>query len=153
MAKGGARTRSGPPKDPRSGRSEQAGFKLTALPSEGYRGRVPGLNQFNPKPNARHRAMWDELWSTPQACVWARERFSWPMVARLVQLRWRAEDPECPATIYSEILKLETKLALNEEGMRFRGLAIAEDAVAGQAAKKTVAPTAKSTPTRRLRSV
>lgn len=153
MAKGGSRTRSGPPKDPNSGRSERTGFKPTALPNEGYAGRVPGLNQFVPKPTARHRATWDELWSTPQACMWSKERYKWPIVARLTALRVRAEG-ECPATIYGEILKLETKLGLNDEGMRYLGWAIAADEVKEQAAKKTAArPAKKTAPTRRLRSV
>ncbi|MCW2759049.1 MAG: hypothetical protein JWO46_2795, partial [Nocardioidaceae bacterium] len=62
MTKGGARSRSGPPKDPRSRTSERAGFTLTALPSEGYTKRPPGLNAFLPRPTARHRAVWAELW-------------------------------------------------------------------------------------------
>lgn len=136
MGKGGARTNSGPAKDPKSGRSERAGYSMTALPNEGYTGRIPGLNQYIPKPTARHRASWEELWRQPQACMWIGERWKWPQVARLVQLRYRAEG-DCPATIFNEILKLETKLGLNDEGMRFLGWAVAVDQVADQAAKAT----------------
>ncbi len=152
MPRGGSRTKSGPAKSPTSRTSERAGFTLTALPSEGYRGRVPGLLQFIPKPTARHRAHWDELWSTPQACAWSLERWRWSQIARLCTLRVRAEDPDSPAAIYGEIAKLETKHGLADDGMRYLGWAIAKDEVAAKAAEKTIQdePAKRE---RRLRSV
>jgi hypothetical protein len=84
--------------------------------------------------------------------MWARQKYSWPSVARLAVLRVRGESDDCPATIYSEILKLETKLGLNEEGMRYLGWAMAPDQVAEKRAEKAAAPAAgKSAPVRRLR--
>lgn len=150
MPKGGSRTRSGPPKSPTSRTSERAGYKLTALPSEGYRGRAPGLNQFIPKPTARQRAHWDELWSTPQACAWSLERWRWSQIARLCILRARAEDPDSPAAIYAEVIKLETKHGLSDDGLRYLGWAIAVDEVAARAAQSApeVGPSE-----RRLRAV
>src|SRR5690606_36045464 len=41
MPRGGARNRSGPAANPNSGRSDRRGYKLTALPAEGYDGPVP----------------------------------------------------------------------------------------------------------------
>ena len=43
MGSGGRRNRSGPQKQENSGRSDRAGFSLTALPAEGYDGEVPAF--------------------------------------------------------------------------------------------------------------
>lgn len=151
MSKGGSRPRSGPLPDPKSARSEARGLSTKVLPAAGYSGRVPGLNQFNPRPTARHRARWAELWRTPQATLWAANRYEWTQVARLVDLYWRAEGWDCPAAIFAEILKLETKLALNEEGLRYRGLTIEDVEPATKPAR--TGPTSPSAPARRLRAV
>jgi hypothetical protein len=69
VPRGGARNRSGPAADPTSGRSERRGYKLTALPSEGFDGDVPDF----PLPSASDRELevWGILWTTPQACAWS----------------------------------------------------------------------------------
>lgn len=139
MTKGGARTHSGPSKDPTSLKSAAIGYTLTALPNGGYAGEVPDLTPFIPEPTLRHLTIWSELWATPQACMWSTQQFKWPQVARLALLRVLAEG-ECPATIFNEVLKLETKLGLNDEGLRYLGWAIAADETAAKRDEKKSAP-------------
>ena len=59
-------------------------------------------------------------------------------------LRVRAEDPDAPAAIYGEVVKLEAKHGLSDDGMRYLGWAIAVDEVAeraaGRAASEPPAP-------------
>ena len=81
-----------------------------------------------------------------------REPYKWPMVARLALLRAKGEG-DCPASIYGEIIKLETKLGLNDEGMRYLGWAIAQDQVAAKAEEKAQEPAEPVVHARRLRSV
>lgn len=127
MPKGGARSRSGPPKDPRSRTSERAGFTLTALPAAGYSGRPPGLNQFLPRPTARHRQVWAQLWSTPQACAWITEQWRWPVVADLVRRMVQQEEPDAPVTVATVVRQLRDDLGLSTAGLRQHGWAIAHD--------------------------
>lgn len=153
MPKGGSRTKSGPAKNPRSRTSERSGYALTALPNEGYKSQPPGLNQFIPKPTPRHRAHWQMLWRTPQACAWSMERWRWPQIARLCVLLARAENPDTPAAIYGEIVKLEAKHGLSDDGMRYLGWSIAADELAAKATEKTAqVEAAQPAPQRRLRA-
>lgn len=135
MSKGGARTRSGPPKDPNSGRSERQGFKLTALPSEGYRGDVPPLEDFLPSPSARHLAVWATLWTTPQACAWSMEPWRWPVVADLVKYSVRSEPADAPAALATAVRQLRDDVGLSKAGLIANGWAIAVDQVAEQRAE------------------
>lgn len=139
MPKGG-HAHSGPPKDPNSGRSERIGYKVTALPNEGYAGKVPDLTDYLPEVTARHLSIWTELWSTPQACAWSLERWRWPVVADLVMLRVRADDPESPAGLATSIRQLRDDLGLSDAGMRAKGWSIAADQLAE---KRTEKPTAE----------
>src|SRR5690349_12064960 len=109
MAKGGARNRSGPAKNPTSGRSEQIGYTLTALPSEGYSGKAPEFplprivrfNDFYEDGKKRRESdggateqfrdreldIWAEQWRTPQACAWSLESWRWPTIAEFCRLK------------------------------------------------------------------
>jgi hypothetical protein len=152
MPQGGTRSKSGPTKDPTSRTSERAGYTLTALPAEGYRKRPPGLTEFIPRPTARQKAVWAELWRTPQACAWSFDRWRWPQVATLTRLRVRSEDPDAPAAIFGELAKVETRLGLSEEGLRFLGWAIKRDELATKRDEKAETAT-RPKRQRRLSSV
>jgi len=132
----GGHARSGPPQDPKSGRSEsRGGLSTTAtLQASGFQGRVPGLNDFLPKPNSRHRAVWEELWRTPQACVWINERWRYPIVAELVRLMVMTEQAKCPVGVWSAIRQRRDDLGLSTAGRRLEGWEI-------------VTPVSLSTPT------
>lgn len=152
MARGGARTRSGPAPDPNSGRSDARGIQLTALPSAGYKGRPPGLNQYLIKPTARHRKIWTQLWSTPQAAAWSLEPWRWPIVADLVKYVERTDHPDCPASYATSVRQLRDDLGLSAAGLKANGWAIATDEVKAKRQERTTSEPAPK-PQRRLRSV
>lgn len=124
MGKGG-HARSGPAKTPGSRTSERAGYTLTALPNEGYRGEAPKLADFLVEVTDRHERIWAELWSTPQACAWSMEQWRWPVVADLVMFRVRADDPESPVGLATSIRQLRDDLGLSKAGLAANGWAIA----------------------------
>lgn len=134
MARGGARNRSGPAPDPNSGRSERRGFKLTALPSEGYRGDVPDFPL--PDMTDREADVWTALWSTPQACAWSMQSWRWLNVADLVRLQVRGEAHDAPVNIATVVRQLRADLGLTPAGLKENGWAIAVDEVAARADAK-----------------
>lgn len=130
MPRGGARNRSGPAADPNSGRSERRGFKLTALPSEGYQGEVPEF----PLPDVSDRevTVWESLWRTPQACAWSMQSWRWLNVADLVRLQVRGEAHDAPVNIATVVRQLRADLGLTPAGLKENGWAIAADEVAAK---------------------
>jgi hypothetical protein len=144
MASGGARNRSGPQADPNSGRSDRRGYKLDALPSEGYKGAVPDF----PLPDSidRELEIWAELWATPQACAWSVQSWRWLNVADLVRLQVRAEARDAPVNIATVVRQLRADLGLTPAGLKENGWAIAADELAAKRADVVTAA-----PVRRLR--
>lgn len=172
MPKGGARVRSGPQKDPNSARSEASGISLTALPSEGYRGRAPAFplprisrgvtadgkaNQALTKSfRAREIAIWRQVWKTPQAAAWSLDSWRWPTVAEFCRIKAAVElDPDSNAALLSRLREYRNEIGLSPDGLKANGWAIATDEVAAKAEKKRAAekPAETKQPTRRLRSV
>lgn len=142
MTRGGARNRSGPAPDPNSGRSERRGFKLTALPSEGYDGEVPDFPL--PYPVPRELDVWASLWTTPQACAWSLESWRWMNIADLVRLQVRGEAHDAPVNIATVVRQLRADLGLTPAGLKENGWAIAVDEVASKREETTEAPTRPS---------
>lgn len=134
MPRGGARTRSGPPADPNSARSDRRGFKLTALPSEGYTEPAPEFPL--PQPSRRELAVWESLWRTPQACAWSMQPWRWDSVAELAILRVRSEARNCSVGVYEKIRQWRDDLGLTPAGLKANGWAIAVDEVGAKAAEK-----------------
>ena len=127
MSKGGARNRSGPAADPNSGRSDQRGFKLTALPSEGFRGDVPawplhGLSD-------READLWSWAWTTPQACAWSLEPWRWHSVAMWVRVAVICEGPMAQAADKSGLHRFADQIGLTPAGLKENGWAVARDEV------------------------
>jgi len=152
MPRGGARNRSGPAADPTSGRSDRRGFKLTALPSEGYAGEIPDF----PLPDASDReiTVWNEAWRTPQACAWSMPSEAWRAraVAMWVRTSVRAEDPEAPASLLAQLHRFADQIGMTTAGLAEMGWKIAVDEVADKRAASP-APTEAPAPTRRMRAV
>lgn len=127
MTSGGRRNRSGPPPDPESARSERRGYRLTALPAEGWRGDVPDF----PLPGATDRelAVWASAWRTPQACAWSMpaERWRWPKVAAWVRAMVRCEAPDAPASLINAWLRLSDDVGMSTAGLAAMGWAVARD--------------------------
>jgi len=148
MPRGGARNRSGPAFDPNSGRSERRGYKLTALPSEGYRGEVPDF----PLPDASDREtdVWASLWETPQACAWSMQAWRWDQIADLVRMQVRSEAHDAPINAATVVRQMRADLGLTPAGLKENGWAIAVDEVAVKAAEKSDATPARKSSRDRL---
>ena len=129
----GGHGRTGPAPKPGSARSEQRGFKLTALPSEGFKGEAPDLSAFLVKPSARHQQVWTQLWTTPQACAWSLEPWCWPVVADLVKWQVRSDLPDAPVSLAQAVRQLRDDCGLSKAGMARLGWAIATDELAAKA--------------------
>lgn len=172
MASGGARNRSGPAPTEDSGRSVRRDFKLTALPSEGYAGKVPefplqpivlfveyfegsGRDRTKVKEHddgatesfrEREAAVWVEAWSTPQACAWSMTSWRWPIVAEYCRLKTVVEfDPSASAALVGQLHRYRDQIGLTPAGLKENGWAVAVDEVGKKAAEKsTVKPVRKS---------
>lgn len=136
--RGGARNRSGPAPDPKSGRSDARGYSLTALPSGGFEGEVPDF----PLPDASDRELdvWAEAWETPQACAWSIEPWSWAVVAEYCRLKVTVENGAA-AAFTGQLHRYRDQLGLTPAGLRFNGWVIAPDEVSvRREQKKMVEP-------------
>jgi hypothetical protein len=125
MARGGARNRSGPRPDPKSGRSDSRGYSLKALPAEGYDGPVPDF----PLPDASGRELevWAQAWRTPQACAWSLSSEKWRQqtVAMWVRVKVRCEDPEAGATLYGQLHRFADQIGMTTAGLAEMGWQVA----------------------------
>ena len=151
VTKGGARNRSGPGKDPNSGRSDRAGFTLTALPSSGFDGEVPdfplmpfvvyrwefeGKRRFQVRDEdataafaERERELWGQAWRYPQACAWSMEPWRWNAVAMWVRTQVVCESSEATAADKGAIHRFADQIGLTPAGLKENGWAIAQDEV------------------------
>lgn len=127
MASGGARNRSGPQPDPRSGRSDTRGIKFTALPAEGFRGEVPEF----PLPGAlgRELDLWSWAWTTPQACAWVNEPWRWYTVAEWVRWSVKAEAEDASAAVIAAKIRLADQVGLTPAGLKENGWSITSSEV------------------------
>ena len=174
MTRGGARNRSGPAADPASGRSESRGYKLTALPAEGYTGEVPDFplprravfytSYEDKRPvrvfdeeATRHVAereleLWEWAWSTPQACAWSMpsERWRSYTVAMWVRTAVICESSDATAADKNSLHRFADQIGLTTAGLAEMGWKVAVDELAERAAGRPV-PAPESKP-RRLRA-
>jgi hypothetical protein len=130
MPRGGARNRSGPAPDPKSGRSDRRGFRLDALPAEGYDGEPPVF----PLPNetSREVMLWEWAWRTPQAAAWAREPWRWPAVAMWVRTHVVCESLEATAADKNSLHRFADQIGMTPAGLKENGWKIAVDEVAAK---------------------
>lgn len=132
MAHGGARNRSGPPADPDSGRSDARGYKLTALPAEGYEGPVPEFPL--PNPSGRELEVWRQAWRSPQACAWSlpSERWRARTVALWVRVSVRCEDAGAPVALYAQLHRFADQIGMTTAGLAEMGWRVAVDELAAK---------------------
>ena len=140
MPRGGARNRSGPVADPNSGRSEARGFKLTALPAEGFQGKIPEFPL--PRPSSRELEVWESAWRTPQACAWAMPSEAWRArtVALWVRTSVRCEDPEASASLMAQLHRFADQIGMTTAGLAEMGWKVAVDETAAKRAEHAAAP-------------
>jgi len=136
MARGGARNRSGPPPAEDSERSDRRGYRLTALPAEGYRGEIPEF----PLPGASERELevWAQAWRTPQACAWAMPSEAWRQrtVALWVRTSVRCEEPDAPASLLGQVHRFADQIGMTTAGLAEMGWKVAADELGERAAEK-----------------
>ncbi|NDK31191.1 hypothetical protein FH975_05300 [Nesterenkonia sp. Hz 6-5] len=176
MASGGARNRSGPQADPKSGRSDQRKLSFDELPSEGREGEPPtewplsdpqvyietvsdsGKPIKNLDIDASEQrkdaelALWAEVWTYPQAVAWEREPWRWNIIAIWVRTFLTASGPEAKAADKTALHRFGDQIGLTPAGLRENGWQIVRDEVASRRQESTEAPSTEPRK-RRLRAV
>lgn len=171
MARGGARNRSGPAPDPNSERSERRGFKLTALPAQGYTGEIPDFplpprrvtdvrseggrswREYDPEQTEatreRELEVWAWAWRTPQACAWSMPSESWrlPIIALWVRTLVLCEGADATAADKNSLHRFADQIGFTPAGLRENGWKVAVDEVS-EKRETTTAPARRE---RRLR--
>lgn len=162
MASGGARARSGPAPDPRSGRSDARGLKFEVLPVEGYSGPIPafplpeveivGVDSEGKRMvdfaasdarNLRERELWEQVWAYPQAVVWARESWRAYSVAQWVRTAVECESIRAKSADKTVLLRLAEQIGLTPAGLALNGWQIGAPEV--EAAPADVKPVRRQT--------
>lgn len=120
MARGGARVRSGPAKDPNALRreraSDQAGW--TVLPADGRAGDPPAWPLRLPL--KRELAVWAREWTRPQAVEWERLHLE-VEVALYVRTLCQTEKQSSNASLLGKVMQLQNSLGLTKAGMSANG--------------------------------
>lgn len=176
MPRGGARNRSGPAPDPKSGRSDRRGYTLTALPSEGYTHTAPDFplpailrwNEFyeakakkreldqgaTEQFRDRELAIWRDAWSSPQACVWSSSPWRWQTIGEYCRLKAIVElEPDANAALVAQLHRYRDQIGLTPAGLKENGWAIAVDEVAAKSVEDKGKASAPAPQPRRLRAV
>lgn len=161
MASGGARAKRNAP-DPNSERSALRGLVFTQLPAEGFQGEIPefplaelelkfkagemrGEVDFAASHTLREAQsrLWEQVWRTPQACVWAVEPWRQYNVAQYVRTAALCETEYGTAADKAIMLRLAEEVGLTQAGMARNGWALgktvanaeAEDRVSRESGK------------------
>lgn len=154
MPRGGARNRSGPPPDPKSGRSDRRGFRLDALPAAGFQGEPPAFPlpkikvfdvYFEDKQRVkefdsdatdarydRELELWARAWRTPQAEAWIREPWRWQTVAMYVRTMVVCESGDATAADKNSVHRFADQIGMTPAGLKENGWKIATDEVAAK---------------------
>jgi hypothetical protein len=171
MASGGARNRSGPQPDPTSLKSAKRGISLTALPAEGFTGKMPEFPlpkvkvydvYFEEKKRVkdfdedatndrydRELELWEQAWRTPQAAAWSMEPWRWQTVAIYVRTMAVCESGDATAADKNSLHRFADQIGLTPAGLRENGWKIVTDQVAAKRSEKT--PTTPGRPLARDR--
>lgn len=174
MPRGGARNRSGPAANPNSGRSDRRGYKLAALPAEGYDGPVPDFplmprrvyrwehedkrrfQVLDEETTAivadREAELWEWAWRTPQACAWSLPSESWRIntIAMWVRTFVICESAEATAADKGSLHRFADQIGLTTAGLAEMGWSVAQDELGEKRAEKDSA--AKRAPAKRASS-
>ncbi len=137
MAQGGARNRSGPPKDPNSLNSANKGRVFTSLPAGGFDGDAPEFPL--PEQTDREVEVWVEAWRSPQAHAWIGEKWRYRTVALWVRWSVRCEALDAGASLIGQTIRLADQIGMTPAGLIENGWTIATDVVAEPIAETPVA--------------
>lgn len=116
MARGGARSRSGPAptSTERSHKAKANAEGWTTLPADGRDGPLPAFPLVTP--SDREMDLWERLWESPQAVMWETLNLDFE-VATYVRLIARAERPNSSAIIWGQVKMVAESLGLSASGM------------------------------------
>ena len=150
MAKGGARTRSGPAPDPMALRRERDAGEWSVLPAEGRQGATPEWPLM--EQTIRESQLWEALWQKPQALMWERygQEFD---VALYVRRFAEAEQPVSPVSLSAWVKQMADSLGLTTPGLRANRWRIDRLEEAGEETAAPVTPMAPTSARARLRAI
>ena len=142
---GGPRTRPGRKPDPNSERSELRGIVFSALPREGFTGRIPKFplpkmamgfwtkdgehiddTESAAEFSKREAALWKWAWRTPQAAAWAAEPWRQYSVAQWVRASVLCEGSDAKAADRTAMLRLADQIGMSPTGLAANGWKIAD---------------------------
>lgn len=139
MPKGGARSRSGPTRDPnalrRMRKDDKSGW--TILPSEGRNAPAPDWPLTEATP--RELVLWERWWSKPEALLWERDG-SADYVALTVRMFAEAEVEKASAENRKTVRMMMADLYLTRDAKDRALIRVAEDETAEKRAEKSAAP-------------
>lgn len=117
MARGGARSRSGPAptSTERSHKAKADQHGSVTLPAEGRDGAEPAYPLVDPNP--RELDLWSRLWESPQAIMWEQLHLEFE-VASYVRVLARAELPKSSSIIWGQAKQMAESLGLTASGMQ-----------------------------------
>jgi len=176
MAHGGARNRSGPKADPSSGRSDQRGYSLTALPAEGFDGEIPDFPlpprqvfQWEVEDKRRFQVLdrdateavtdrelelWTWAWCTPQACAWSMPSEAWRLhtIAMWVRTFVVCEGSQATAADKGSLHRFADQIGMTTAGLAEMGWRVAVDEVSTKREDREPDTEPTTPPARRLRA-
>lgn len=164
MTSGGSRARSGPAPDPlalRRDRKDDADWVV--LPAEGYTGEVPGfplekisvydiywedkkrVKEYDADGTEalrdRELALWEKLWSKPQAFMWAKLGLEYE-VAAYVRAFIESTGEDSNSGLKTAALRMSAEIGLSLPGMHAQRWKFSEDDLAARRAAAVAAPAA-----------
>ncbi len=168
MTSGGRRNRNHQP-DPESERSIARGYKLTALPAEGFTGEAPSFplpvrSVFTKEWNEagkqvqvydaaetkrvaeRELELWVWLWQTPQACAWSMPSEAWRLhtVALYTRTFVICESGEATAADKNSLHRFADQIGMTTAGLAEMGWKVAVDETAERRTESKQAQKPKS---------
>lgn len=143
MPSGGARSRSGPARDPnalrRDRKDDKAGW--VTLPAEGRPGDPPPW-PLNDTPTELEWEVWGQFWRKPQAIIWERDQIFEP-VAMFVRQYIEGMERKASAENRKTVRMMFADLYLTSDSLARAHMRIAADEVEAKRAEKE-APKRKS---------
>lgn len=164
---GGARSRSGPPPDPNSGRSERRGITagLIQLPASGYKyrpkkfplARYEVMRAYKDSDGGtmlvldeeatnawakREQELWRQLWKLPQAVAWHMPQYRYlEMTVALYCRQMRlCETADAKSADRTTLQRYADTLGLTPQGLKLNGWIIVDDAKPKPKAKSDEKP-------------
>lgn len=167
MTSGGRRNRNGAIPDPASARSDKRGYKLTALPSEGYGGPAPKFplmrrtvlrweteskrryqvvdHEATAEVAEREAELWEWAWTTPQACAWSMPSESWRIntIGMWVRTFVICESGDSTAADKGSLHRFADQIGMTTAGLAEMGWAVAVDELGAKRAEHADEPAAE----------